>query len=189
MADKKITALTSLGTATAREDLLHVVDDPGSTPTNKKVTIGEYANALGAPVALSDAAAMGGTLTEAVHAGRIVLIPNVGQDSVITLPTPIAGMTFEFITSQGATSGLSAADGNDVQIATAGTSIFFAGQILHHDTAETGQTTVVIWPNGTAHYRLNISLPESAHIWLYAASTTVWAISGWVASVDTPTFT
>ena len=189
MADKKITALTSIGTATARADLLHLIDDVAGTPTNKKVTIGEYTNALTAPVTLTDAAAMGGTLTEAAHAGRIILIPNVGQDSVITLPTPIVGMTFEFITSQGATGGLAAADGHDVQIATASSSIFYAGQIVHHDTGETGQTTVVIFPNGTAHYRLNMLLPASAHIWLYGATTTVWAISGWVAAAETPTFT
>ena len=186
MADKKITALTSLGTATAREDLLHVVDDPGSTPTNKKVTIGEYANALGAPVVV---AAAGATLTEATNAGRVNCVPNVAGDIAYVLPTPIAGMTFEFINSQGATSGLAAADGHDVQIATAGTSIFYAGSIMHHDTNETGQTTAPIFPNGTNHYRLNILLHSGFHIWLYGVSATVWAISGWVASVDAPTFT
>ena len=79
MADKKITALTSIGTATARADLLHLIDDVAGTPTNKKVTIGEYANALGAPVVVS---ASGATLTEAANAGRVNWVPNVAGDIV-----------------------------------------------------------------------------------------------------------
>ena len=180
MADKKITALTSLGTATAREDLLHVVDDPGGTPTNKKVTVGEYANALNAPVVLTDASA---SLTEATHAMRTVVTIDNSADRTFTLPTPIAGMEFKFIY------GHTAADGHDVLIsAGTGNTLFFKGGVVHHDTDETGQTSAMVFSDGNSNEVFQMNLPAGFEINLVASSTTVWYISGWVASATAPTF-
>ena len=182
MADKKITALTSIGTATARVDLLHLIDDVAGTPTNKKVTIGEYANALSAPVILG---ATSESLTEATHAGRLLIIPNVGTACTYTLPTPILGMTFRFLGPH----LLAAADGHSVLIACGtGNSIFYSGQIVHHDTDQTGQTSAVIYPDQNSNELLTMALPGAVNLTLVGVSATLWHIAGYVASATAPAF-
>ena len=179
MADKKITALTSIGTATARVDLLHLIDDVAGTPTNKKVTIGEYANALKAPVTGTDAAL---TVTEALHGGRMVLQINVSADRIMTLPTPIAGLTFRFCST-----GLTAADGHDIQfqISGGGTSLYYIGGITFLDTDD---AISVIYPDGNSNDFLNVILPFHYDITFTGVSAALYHVTGTVTSATAPTF-
>ena len=181
MADKKVTALTSLGTATAREDLLHVIDDPGGTPTNKKVTIGEYANALMAPVSLANSDV---TLTEATHAGRMLICPDISADRTYTLPTPIAGMQFWFV---GPNIASGAEDGHDVIIAAGtGNSIYFQGQVSFLDID--GDANSVVGSDGNSNETFQINVPGHFDVRLVGVSSTVWRITGTVSSDTAPAF-
>ena len=172
-----MTALVSLGTATARADLIHVVDDPSGTPINKKVTIGEMVNALAAPVTLADAAST--TLTAAANAGRTNMVIDTGQASTYVLPTPSAGLTFKFIYIGAAT------DTSSHIWQTAGNTIFFKGVLMHHDLNQTSQTSNVVFPNGSSNSEITLAIPEAYEINLVGVSATVYAISGWTAG-NTP---
>jgi|TARA_Y100000385_G_C12774125_1_gene500590 hypothetical protein len=181
MADKKITALTSLGTATAREDLVHVVDDPSGTPINKKVTVGEMANALNAPVSLADANV---TLTEATHAGRLLIGNNLTADRTLTLPTPIAGMEFRIV---GPNIASAAEDDYDLIIsAGTGNSIYFQGQVTFLDID--GDANSVVGSDGDSNETLQINVPGHYDITLVGVSATIWRVSGFVASDTAPAF-
>ena len=186
MADKKITALTSIGTATARADLLHLIDDVAGTPTNKKETIGEYANALNAPVTLADTATI--ALTEATHAGRLCIGTDQGQTSTWTLPTPIIGMSFHFVGPLAPSAQDETEDTNNVVIAAGtGNSIYFKGRLTFLDID--GDANSIVGSDNNSNENITIITAGQYDILIVGISTTIWMVSGYVTSDTVPTFT
>ena len=99
MADKKITALTDLGTGLASADLFHVVDDPAGTPINKKVSAENVFNNVPSWLGLKQA------VQALTGDGSTTLVANV--TSAITT-----------VNATSATGTITLADGADGQIKT-----------------------------------------------------------------------
>jgi len=115
----------------------------------------------------------------AADAGKIIVIPNVGQDSVYSLPAPEVGLHLNVVGF-----GALAADGHDVSfhVGTLNTD-FFHGAIVHHDTDLTGQTTAIVWGDGDSNDKIKLDVPEAFDVHFMGKSSTAWYVWGWMASV------
>ena len=124
------------------------------------------------------------TATESLSegdAGKLIVIPNVGQDSVYSLPAPEVGLHFHIVGF-----GALAADGHDVSFHTNTLNTdFFHGAIVHHDTAQTGQTTSVVFGDGDSNDKIKLDTPQFLDINFLGKTSSSWYVWGHTAS-DTP---
>ena len=131
----------------------------------------------GAPVSLSDGNV---TLTNATHSGRVLLVPDGGQDNTYTLPAPIAGSVFKFVYAGGA------ADATDAIIITPGNTNFFIGGVTFLDTD--GNAISSVFSDGNSNSKIQMNVPAGFEVTIVGKDTTNYQIFGNVTSTTAPTF-
>ena len=87
MADKKISALTSVSDSDiGADDLLHIVDNPGGTPVNKKMTIGQLFENIPTHLAVDDITTLSSTAANLASSFASALdLSGAGSDIAFTL--------------------------------------------------------------------------------------------------------
>ena len=128
------------------------------------------------PVSLSDGDV---TLTNATHSGRVLLIPDGGQDNTYTLPAPIAGSVFRFVYAGGA------ADATDAIIVTPGNTNFFIGGVTFLDSDNEVSS---VFSDGNSNSKIQINVPAGFDVTIIGKDTTNYQIFGNVTSATAPAF-
>ena len=153
------------------ESTLKTVSKNATTGTITEVTtLGD------APVSLADADV---TLTNATHSGRILLVPDGGQDNTYTLPAPIAGSVFRFVYAGGA------ADATDAIIVTPGNTNFYVGGVTFLDSDNEVSS---VFSDGNSNSKITLNVPAGFDITIIGTDSTNYQIFGNVTSATAPAF-
>ena len=139
-------------------------------------TITEVATIGDGPVSLADGNV---TLTNATHSGRILLVPDGGQDNTYTLPAPIAGSMFRFVYAGGA------ADATDALIVTPGNTNFYIGGVTFLDT---DNEVSAVFSDGNSNSSIQLNVPAGFDVTIIGLNTTNYQIFGTVTGATAPAF-
>ena len=156
-----------------------VRSENGFVSVSKNATTGAITDITtygGAPVSLADADV---TLTNATHSGRVLLVPDGGQDNTYTLPAPIAGAVFRFVYAGGA------ADATDALIVTPGYTNFYIGGVTFLDSDNEISS---VFSDGNSNSSIQINIPQAFDITIVGKDTTNYQIFGNVTSATAPAF-
>ena len=154
------------------ESTLKTISKSSSTGAiTEIVTLGD------GPVSLSDGNV---TLTNATHSGRVLLVPDGGQDNTYTLPAPIAGSVFRFVYAGGA------ADATDALVITPGNTNFYIGGVTLLDTD--GASISSVFSNGSSNSSIQLNVPAGFDVTIVGLNTTNYQIFGNVTSTTAPAF-
>ena len=165
-------ANTTFSGAVRSESTFKTISKDGTSGAITEVaTIGD------GPVSLSDGNV---TLTNATHSGRVLLIPDGGQDNTYTLPAPIAGSVFRFIYAGGA------ADATDALIVTPGNTNFYIGGVTFLDTD--GDAISSVFSDGDSNSSIQLNVPAGFEVTIIGLNTTNYQIFGNVTSTTAPQF-
>jgi len=156
-----------------------VRSEDGFKAISKNATTGaitELSTYGGAPVSLADADV---TLTNATHSGRVLLVPDGGQDNTYTLPAPVAGSVFRFVYAGGA------ADATDAIIVTPGNSNFYIGGVTFLDT---DNEISAVFSDGNSNSSIQINVPAGFDVTIAGIDSTNYQIFGTITSATAPAF-
>jgi len=129
-----------------------------------------------APVALGDEDK---TLDAATHSGRLLVVPAIGANRTITLPSPVAGQTYKLIY------GGAAEETENVIIKTPGNTNFFLGGIAHLDS---DADNVSVYSDGNSNSSLTLTDSGLFEINIVAKDSTNYYIWGYAEGADAPAF-
>lgn len=118
---------------------------------------------------------------KADNAGLFHYIPDLTATCTITLPTPKAGLWFEFVYAG------DAADAANWVITSGSNTYFFKGGFTFHD--QDGDVVAPIDGNGSSNSKVTISTPEpGTRVRFESANGTNWYLTGSVLSATVPAF-
>ncbi len=129
-------------------------------------------------ISVSDAATY---TVDSQNSGLIHYIPDLTADITITLPSPAAGLWFEF-----AYAGV-AADAQDWLIDTGSDTNYFKGGLMFCD--QDGDALAPIAGDGNSNAKLTVLTPEpGTRFRVECVDGTTWHLSGYVLSATVPSF-